>query len=274
LSRAISKRGGHVDLPVGVALFRHDEVISLLAALGAAVDASINASYLPNMTLLQWISAIVKKLKTPSVSETAQEPPIGDTWAQYNAYLTVVLPTKEDEGPVKPQKTRSTVVPHLDEEHALALTDYYARAEYILRAYSTTPQAPQSGETLTSHTSGQQHGAPQGTGYVRHTKYATVPIPAHLKVFYDELYEACWTGDNTAIQELCLPKHLEESKEPIQISVVTTVSVGSVYSPFARLTGMLMSNFRLRLGSLTLPSQGGLLSLSRCIVVTGKPHVS
>ena len=258
-------------MPVGVALIRHDEVVSLLAALGATVDVSINPSYSPNMTLLQWISAMLKKLRTPIVSGTTQGPLIGDIWAQYYAYLTAVLLTKE-EGFFKPKKTRSTVVPHVDEEHALAMTDYYSRVESILRAYSAIPQASQSGETPTSQTSGQQHSAPKGTGYDRHTKYATVPIPAHLKVFYDELYEACWTGDNAVIQELCLPKHLKESKEPIQISVVTTVSVDSVHGPFMSLTGMLISIFQLWLGSLTLLSQGGLLSLSRCIVVTGKPH--
>ena len=155
---------------------------------------------------------MLKKMRPPSISGITQETPISDTWARYNAYLATVLPTKEEEGSVKPQKTRSTVVPHLDEEHALAMTDYYARVESILRTYSAMPQASQSSETSTLQTSGQQHGAPQGTGYVRHTKYATVPIPAHLKVFYDELYEACWTGDNAAIQELCLPKHLKEKQ--------------------------------------------------------------
>jgi hypothetical protein len=250
-------------LPVEVALIRHDEVVSLLAALGATVDVPVNS---PNMTLLQRISAMLKKLRTPSVLGTTQEPPIG-TWAQYNAYLAAVPPTKDEEGSVKPEKTRSTVVPHLDEEHALAMTDYYVRVESILHAYSVMPQTSQCDETPTSQTSGQQHGAPKGTGYACHTKYGTVPIPAHLKVFYDELYEACWTGDNATIQELCLPKHLEESNEPIQISV-TTVSVDSVHNLFAQLTGMLILNFQLRLSCLTLPSQGGLLFSSRCIVAT------
>ena len=224
------------------------------------------------MTLLQWISAMLKKLRIPRVSGTTQEPLIGDTWTQYNAYLAAVLPTKE--GSVMRQKRLGTVVPHLDEEHALKITDYYARAESILRAYSAIPQASQSGETPASQTSGQQHNTPQGTRYVYHIKFNTVPIPAHLKVFYDELYEACWTGDNAVIQELCLPKHLKECKEPIQISVVTTFSVGSAHSHsnFADLTGMSISNFQLRLSSLTLRSQGGLLSSSRYIVVTGKPH--
>jgi hypothetical protein len=225
-------------LPVGVALVRQDEVVSLLAALGATVDVSISPPHRPNMTLLEWISAMLKKLRTPSVSGTTQEPPIRDTWAQYNAYSATVLPTKEEEGSVKPQKMRSTVAPQLDEEHALAMTDYYARAESTLRAYSAMPQASQSSETPTAQTGGQQHSYPQGTGYVRHTKYSTVPIPAHLKMFYDELYEACWTGDNVVIQELCLPKHLKENKEPIQISVVTTARFVQ-----NSLIGMLMSFF-------------------------------
>jgi hypothetical protein len=259
-------------LPLGVALNRHDEAVSLLAALGATVDVSINPPH-SRMTLLQWLSAMLKKLRTPSVSRTTQEePPIGDTWAQYNAYLAAVLPTKEKEGSVKPQKTRSIVIRHLDEEQVLAITDYYARMESILRAYSTMSEAPQSGETPTAPTSRHQHCFPQGTGYVRHTKHATVPIQAHLEMFYDELYEACWTGDNAMIQELCLPKYLKENKEPIQISVVTTRRAGPVYSTYAPLTGTSMSNFQLKLGSLTLSSQGGLLSSSRCIVVTGIPH--
>ena len=189
------------------------------------------------MTLLQWVSAVLKKLRTPSILKPAQEPPVGDTWAQYYAYLAPVLTTKEAEGSVMPQKTRSTVVTHLDEEHAMAITDYYARAESILRSYDVAPQTPQSGETSTAQTSRQKHDTPQGTGYLRHIKYGTVRVPAHLKVLYDELYEACWTGDNAAIQELCLPKHIKESKEPIQISVVTTASILSHF------TGMLLSIF-------------------------------
>lgn len=267
-------------MPVEVALIQQDEVVSLLAVLGATVDMTVHSS---NITLLQWISAMLKKLRTPNISETTQDPPIGDTWAQYIAYLAAVLPTKEEEPkegfegvrkslsvlPVVTMTPNSwSVLPHLDEEYALAIADYYARAESILGAHCAMPQASQCGETQTPQTSVWQHGAPQGTGYARHTKYATVPIPAHLKVFYDELYEACWTGDNTAIQELCLPKQPKESKEPIQISVVTTTYVGSVHYPIS----MFLPNLQLRLSHLTLLSQCGLLSSSLCIVVTGRPH--
>jgi hypothetical protein len=230
-------------LPVEVALVQRDEVVSLLAALGATIDAYVGPSYQPNMTPLQWTSAMLAKLRTPSVSSPTQDPLTGDTWGQYHAYLAAVLPAKEDGSVTAPQlhMLRTTVVPQLDEEHALETRDYYARAESILRSYSAVPM-PQSVETPTVQTSGQQQHTLQGSKYFRHTKVSLVPIPAHLKVLYDELFEACWTGDNGVIQELCLPKHLAEGKEPIQISVQISVPV-LTNNYFAHMTGMLVDIF-------------------------------
>jgi hypothetical protein len=211
-----------------VALVQFDEVVSLLVALGATVDVSINPPYVDNMTLLQWTAAMLAKLETlsgpRSVSEPSQEPPIGNTWAQYKAYFAAVLSTREDGGSNVTQRlylAPNNFASHLDEEHVSATRDYYARAESILRSHSTMPlQLQQSGEAPTPTLSSlvQQLDTSHGAKYARHTKYSTVSIPAHLKVLYDELYEACWTGDNKTIQELCLPKHLAEGKEPIQIS--------------------------------------------------------
>lgn len=65
-------------MPVEVALIRHDEVVALLATLDVTVDTSINLLYIPNMTILEWISAMLKKLRIPGVSGTTQEPPMGD----------------------------------------------------------------------------------------------------------------------------------------------------------------------------------------------------
>ncbi|KAI0030398.1 hypothetical protein K488DRAFT_87813 [Vararia minispora EC-137] len=62
------------------------------------------------------------------------------------------------------------------------------------------------------------------TSYIRiKGSYQEEPVPLHLKAFYDELYEACWDGDNARIEELCLPKKVaSDSQEPIQITVRTT----------------------------------------------------
>jgi hypothetical protein len=80
---------------------------------------------------------------------------------------------------------------------------------------------PEREEPATSGIGSQTPVTYQESGYIHHEKYTTTLIPLHLQVFYDELYEACWKGDNASIQELCLPKQVAEGKEPIQIVVQT-----------------------------------------------------
>jgi hypothetical protein len=232
---------GHTFLPIAVALVQRDEVFSLLAGLGAA---TVPVSRLLDMNALQWTSAMVAGLQTATAPKPIQEPPTspaGDSWAEYRAYLVAVMPNKtEDSATIQGRflGARSIIVPQMfmsvSEEYTLATKDYYTRAESILRFHSaTSPQAPQSGVTLSEQTIGAltsfaqpyHKPIPQGSGYLRHGKLSTPFILAHLKVFYDELYEACWTGDNEFIQGLCLPKHTSEGEELIQISVQTRDSV-------------------------------------------------
>ena len=205
----------------------------------------------PSMNLLQWTSAVVTNIsKAPPVQPQLTETPVlptspaDDTWTQYRAFLAAALPTKENMGLVASHgwyTSGNVVAPCLNNDHVLATRDYYARAESILRSYSTVPyQALQSSEVSTVPAFGdlplQSQGliVPQTSSYIRHVSYSTTPVPAHLKVLYDELYQACWTGDNASIQELCLPKHLLDGKEPIQISVQTTFK-----DSFTSMNGML-----------------------------------
>jgi len=187
------------------------------------------------MTLLQWTSAIVSSLWTatpPGPTQESPTSPAGDSWAEYRAFLNAILPIREDERSVAlqgPKVPWNALAPQLNEENGLAIRVFYARAESILRSHSSAPpEAPQSSARPTVEASGAAT-----TGYICHTRFGMKSVPAHLKVLYDELYEACWDGDNTTIQELCLPKNIREGKEPIQISVQTAALGG-----LATLTGM------------------------------------
>ena len=112
----------------------------------------------------------------------------------------------------------------LEEGNATIQKEYLTFAESVLRAHGDTllEGASTSGEFATGGKGIQTPVCSQGSGYLRQGKYTNPPVPAHLKVFYDELYEACWKGDNSFIRELCLPKQVAEGKEPIQIVVQTT----------------------------------------------------
>lgn len=41
--------------------------------------------------------------------------------------------------------------------------------------------------------------------YISHTHYDRQYVPEHLHERYDELYEACYAGDNDTVERLCLP---------------------------------------------------------------------
>ncbi|KAH9017611.1 ankyrin repeat protein [Lactarius pseudohatsudake] len=248
VSRAEEKRTGYlpevlnyrsrIHLPIEPALSKCDEVILLLATLGADVDvptkSSSDAPPARRLSLLQWTSKAISFLRSRAAPESIQAPdlpdsPAGDAWSQYRAYLAAVLPHTKTENAASafsrglhrmPRSTTRT----LRGDGLTARMDYFTFAESVLRAHGAT--IPEESSTSEQGWVGTQTPVtPQESGYIRHGKDKTTPIPAHMKVFYDELYEACWKGDNVSIRELCLPKRGAEGEEPIQI-VVQTTAVG------------------------------------------------
>ncbi|KAH9022591.1 hypothetical protein EDB84DRAFT_1564938 [Lactarius hengduanensis] len=251
VSRAEEKRTGYLSQvaeyrarihgPIETALGKRDDVISLLAALGANVDAPIKStitSYTEHTSLLQWTSKAVSLLGSKTTPKPIQAPdslpdsPAGDAWSQYRAYLATVLPHCKNED-LGSASSRNTV--DSQRYYTAATKDYFTFAESVLRAHGATlPEgASTSEQPATGWIAIQKPVYSQGSGYIRHAKYSTTPVPVHLKVFYDELYEACWNGDNASIRELCLPKQVAEGKVPIQIVVKTAALDDSLgWTPF------------------------------------------
>jgi hypothetical protein len=183
--------------------------------------------------VLQWTSKALSFLGSKTTPEPIQAPenlpdsPAGDAWSQYRAYLAAVLLHSKTEDIESAGSRRLRLVPSgsvrtLEKEYASAAKEYFTFADSVLRVHGAT--IPEREEPATGEIGTGTIGTPtpvtfQESGYIRHGKYTTTPVPLHLKVFYDELYEACWKGDNASIQELCLPKQVAERKEPIQIVV-------------------------------------------------------
>jgi hypothetical protein len=186
---------------------------------------------------------ILESKITPKPIQNLPDSPAGDTWSQYRAYLAEVLPQGKNKDVVfvSFQGLRGlqswTVARAPEGEYALATKGYLIFAESILRAYGATPpegKQPATGgigtQTLVSTS--------QGPRYICWGDRTTSSAPVHLKVFYDELYEACWKGNDDAIRELCLPKQVAEGKQPIQIVVRTTTGDPDPYHSGALLAGV------------------------------------
>ena len=184
------------------------------------------------MSLLQWTSKAISYLKSKTLKslptpEDLPDSPAGDTWSEYRAYLAAVMPHSKIEDLGSLSSRGMYLAPRhfmqsLETGYAPAAMNYLTFAESVLRAHGAT--LPEGEPTLEQ----PAPVAPQGTGYMRLGKYTTTPVPIHLKVFYDELYDACWKGDNASIRELCLPKQVAEGKEPIQIQVVVQIPTANV----------------------------------------------
>ena len=149
--------------------------------------------------------------------------PAGDTWPQYLAYHAEV-PESEDLRSRGLSEMMPCSTPALERAHLSAKKEYFTFAESVLRAHGAI--LPEGASTLGKPAADEiwtdtYHATSQRSGYKRLSDYTEAPV--HLKVLYDELYEACWKGDNATIRELCLPKRVAEGKQPIQIAVKSTV---------------------------------------------------
>ncbi|KAI0263726.1 hypothetical protein BC834DRAFT_290264 [Gloeopeniophorella convolvens] len=288
--------------PIETALANRDQVVTLLAALGAPVDLHTKTSYNrqnQRVSMLQWTIEAIKQLE-PSALATVKQPeakkdiptsPTGDSWLEFRTFLSAVLPHRaEDSERGTPARLQLLPAPSAvsqeesNEENYRIVKEFYETVESALRTHGaklSEPPAPlapgaavggrlsmmsnrrqmassgigmglQSQPMFVGFGAAHQDPAssglwPQSTpatlqvsGYVRYVKHSTNPVPIHLKTLYDELYEACWIGDNARIQELCLPKHIEEGQEPIQIIVQTSSTTtvpsawtGAGWTPFS-----------------------------------------
>ena len=173
------------------------------------------------------------------------ESPAGDTWSQYRAYLDEVLPqsTSEDRGYDSSQRLRQFgyMAHALEEKYASTTKEYLTFAESVLRTHGAAlPGGASTSEQPAAGIGTQSRFSSQGSGYKRYGEHTTAPV--HLKAFYDELYEACWKGDNASIRELCLPKQSSEGKGPIQIIVQATTDNDPYASYGALLVGAVLKS--------------------------------
>ncbi|THH17575.1 hypothetical protein EW146_g3245, partial [Bondarzewia mesenterica] len=226
-------------------------------ALGAEVNLPTKAAaslqlHGYRLNMLGWtVKTLAECESTQSAKSSAVVPktepatPAADTWNAYRAYCTVVLPTLRPATGDMAERTMALF--HLpnsssDPKGLERTKEYFEGVKSLLVAHGAvhlplddklpplpsqpSPSPLPSGLMRGMGTSGPMLGGSsivsQTSGYVRHTKHSTESVPLHLKAQYDELYEACWTGDNARIQELCLPKTVLASESPIQISVQTS----------------------------------------------------
>ncbi|PIL29519.1 transporter [Ganoderma sinense ZZ0214-1] len=112
------------------------------------------------------------------------------------------------------------------EDHLKRSIEYFTQLEedLLLRGAKTWKEVHPDEESLPGefyrtgyyNYGGMNASAP---GFTKMTgSWVAVAVPSHQTALYEELFEACCTGDNAKIEELCLPKKGKDGQELIQIT--------------------------------------------------------
>jgi len=253
--------------PVEVALGQNDDIAQLIISLGATIDFGLkrslegrSSSMTVKRTVKDWIEFGLKQLTEKISKQDSElfEPDIAPTVSQpvdspktgWKAYL------KEYEDRLKTSSTYTSAAKtkleakkrRLEEltdakeflsEVQEILSKHNAKSWYALYPSTETEEPKTQSNPPISPSSPISE---QEWVYVNLSKgrfsYRSERVPQHLVAAYDELYEACYNGDNEKIQKLCLPdcepeaNGVEGDESPLNISVrYVTKTTESYYYP-------------------------------------------
>jgi hypothetical protein len=225
----------HVHSPAETAIARHDDLISVLAALGTNLDLPIKepsayANSSSNFSILDWVRMAKLGLsKHIQTTEESLRPPVSDLnvaadWkGRYATLLQEVKTTQH-----KHMYTSDNLHISLKTLHEMnGIMQYLCELEWLLVARNAQSLADSGQNSYGPHSRMltvpvlQPFVAPASYVYLTlNGGYNQMWVPKHLTTAYDELFEACFTGDNAKIQQLCFPPD-GSTTPPIQISAQT-----------------------------------------------------
>ena len=241
--------------PVETALSNHDDLVHLLVNLGASVNISqkksmdVYCNITNRRTLGDWIQSIINVLENQINSCCRPKPsaapiPESSGWQKFYVEYHESLKPQVGEGSrqelrkahesaerEKLEKLRDTkayvleVKQLLDEHGAKTWKEVYPDIE---SSATVTPLVIVPDNPYLSAT------VPPSHSYMVLTSggnaYGTNTVSEHLLSSYDELYEACFVGDNEKIQSLCLPAEGAKS-DPILLNISVQLMPADLYNP-------------------------------------------
>ncbi|KAI5121633.1 hypothetical protein M0805_001162 [Coniferiporia weirii] len=232
-----------VFLPVEAALAHHNYMTKFLIQLGALVSVPI-ALYYDNgqynvesrKGLLEAVANQVSmleeelsKLESKRVGFAFLENP--KTFSEHRRTIQDRLIENLRAEMEKKNGDKSHALSDKDEREIKRSLDYFREMKMLLESANAKPfgeifpdEPSPTGMLLGSKGPRPDSKRIDRTQYMLINKWGWSggSVFPHLLDQYDALFEACWTGDNSRVEELCLPqKNIKSSKAPTQITVTT-----------------------------------------------------
>lgn len=227
-------------MPVETALANYDEVVHLLIALGAEINLPTKESLRwgadnrdTHFTALDYARIVISKVdESVKFSESNAAPahskiiPVQNSPQWKLDFIDVANKYGEEQSKSAGTWGNYQQVDYLDE-----VKTYFDEVAEDLLAH----QAKTGGEVFKSKMPNDVRIKPIADRFSRHyrpmrlqnyglnwpfafERHMLGARPA-LDARYEELFEACWSGDNLKIQKLCIPQPGRKSDPPLQISV-------------------------------------------------------
>ena len=221
--------------PVETALASLDDVVHLLVALGAEINVATRVArnrYTAEenrLSFFDWVRRSIERVDSQIVEARKEESPEEESipaagWQGYSARQRLAIKTvRAKREPSDPAKKEEVI------DQLCRCKDYLKDVEQMLvsrraktwKEISTTGEAPTPEKKSTASASVVTAPTPERLQYYSFTTaYSSNRAPKTADALYDELYEACFSGDNDKIRRFCLPPPGSKSKtQPLQISV-------------------------------------------------------
>lgn len=230
--------------PVEAGISRHTDLVQLFIALGALVNRPTRNSlgqYVNSETLrtyldwvrfaIVWIQNVIGAEKSHLEKEIKKaEGIISAPTTPWKAFAakTIFLPENNclpDSEKYKEHIAKIQADSETNRPKYLQLKGFFEDVERLLmskgaQTYNELFPESEKPSTAKAVVMGQFSYAqpPNTTRFVflgQHFSSDTVPL--HLSAKYDELFEACWRGDDDTVRRLCLPE--EEKQNALRVSV-------------------------------------------------------
>jgi ankyrin repeat protein len=229
--------------PAETALARRDYIIRLLMELGADVSLPTKIGYSQGWendcsTLVDWVDTGIRSIDEKISARTNKDkvmdalPSSMSGWKAYHQdfirYLRKRLQTQSSgTGELRQMANQ-------EKQDRLKLKEYLEYVKALFVANDSKPWKELSRDKAASSVPAKNLGnfwqvqPTDQTSYKRFTSiWSSMFVTQNQVDLYDQLFEACWDGDNGKIQELCLPKDASKSpQQPLQIVAITSEGGG------------------------------------------------
>ncbi|KAF5361582.1 hypothetical protein D9757_011560 [Collybiopsis confluens] len=247
--------------PVEAGVYSHSDLIQLFIALGAPVNRAIRNSlstYVSPETLrsyLDWVRFAIswmekgiteqKEKMDTEVKTLSFTDPDPSPWKAFIAKTVYIHESSCVPGSEEAQKKIEEVRVQAQKEirKFAELKEFFKDVERLLvskgaKTYNELFPNSEKPSTATAVVNAQvsvynshQNSSSSRYAFMGQVMYSRYdPVPSHLNEKYDQLYEACWKGDNDSVGRLCLPEEAKQNALRVSVTAADPTNAWKQYS--------------------------------------------